>query len=166
MIKVMGIDPGLASTGVGIVFGSFAAIDNYSFGSINTSKYDIQAVRLNTIYTKLLDLLKKEKPEVMVVEDVFIYGKNPKSGIILGKVLGIILLAGNRSGVPVVELPVKTVKKIITGNGSASKNQLEMSVRRILKHSCCIRPDHASDALGLALAGLFRYEKKTDSYMK
>ncbi len=156
----MGIDPGLASTGIGLVSGSFAVINNYSFGSINTSKHYTQPVRLNTIYTKLVDLLKKEQPDIMVVEDVFVYGKNPKSGIILGKVLGIMLLAGDRYGVPVIELPVKTVKKILTGSGSASKKQLEMSVRRILKHYCCIKPDHASDALGLALAGLFRYGKK------
>ena len=94
----------------------------------------------------------------MVVEDVFSLQKYPKSGITLGKVTGVILLAGYQVNVPVTEIPVCEVKKILTGNGNAGKMQIEIAVRHFLNLTTPIRPYHASDALGLALIGLFRYQ--------
>ena len=114
--------------------------------------------RLNKIFSKLLVILKDEKPDLMVIEDVFSLQKYPKSGITLGKVTGIILLAGYQVDVPVTEIPVCEVKKILTGNGNAGKMQIEMAVRHFLNLTTPIRPYHASDALGLALIGLFRYQ--------
>lgn len=93
----------------------------------------------------------------MVVEDVFSLERYPKSGILLGKVTGVILLAGAHAGVPVIEIPVRESKKILSGNGNAGKEQLEKAVRNHLGHGEQIRPFHASDALALALIGLFRY---------
>jgi crossover junction endodeoxyribonuclease RuvC len=93
----------------------------------------------------------------MIVEEAFSLEKYPKSGITLGKVSGVILLAGQQAGIPVTEIPVREAKKILTGNGSADKSQLEMAVRRFLGIPGCIRPFHASDALALALIGLFRH---------
>jgi crossover junction endodeoxyribonuclease RuvC len=93
----------------------------------------------------------------MVVEDVFSLNNYPTSGILLGKVSGVILLAGFQAGIPVAEVAVREAKKILTGNGRASKEQLEKAVRRQLNLKNPIRPFHASDALGLAMIGLFRY---------
>jgi len=114
--------------------------------------------RLDHIYSKLLQILKNENPDSMVVEDIFSLQKYPKSGITLGQVSGVVLLAGHRAGVSSVEVPVREAKQVLTGNGNASKNQLEESVRHRLKHTTPIRPFHASDALGLALIGLYRYD--------
>jgi crossover junction endodeoxyribonuclease RuvC len=157
MLKCIGIDPGLADTGVGIVTGSGFTIDRYSFGSIQTSKSLSMPERLDMIFSKLLAVLKDEKPDLMVVEDVYSMEKYPKSGIMLGKVTGAILLAGCRSGVSVVEIPVREAKKILTGNGNAGKAQLEKAVRHLLNHPERIKPDHASDALALAVIGQYRY---------
>jgi crossover junction endodeoxyribonuclease RuvC len=156
MIKIIGIDPGLAATGIGIIRGNGIKVDGYSYGSINTSKKSLPT-RLDQIFSKLLRVLMDEKPDLMVVEDVFSLEKYPKSGIALGKVTGVILLAGCRAEVPVIEVPVREAKKILTGNGNASKAQLEKAVRYLLDLETSIRPFHASDALGLALIGLFRY---------
>ena len=93
----------------------------------------------------------------MVVEDVFSAEKFPKAGITLGKVSGVVLLAGCKVDVPVTEVPVREAKQILTGNGNADKKQLELAVRHLLKLKTPIRPYHASDAMGLALLGLFRY---------
>jgi len=93
----------------------------------------------------------------MVVEDIFSLQKYPKSGITLGKVTGVILLAGNQLDLPVIEIQVREAKQILTGNGNASKIQLESAVRHFLNLTTPIRPYHASDAIGLALIGLFRY---------
>ena len=157
MIKVIGIDPGLAATGIGIVRGTGLKVDGYSYGSINTAKNISLPTRLNQIFSKLLLVLNDEKPNLMVVEDVFSLEKYPKSGIILGKVAGVVLLAGSRVDIPVVEIPVREAKQVLTGNGNATKIQLEKSVRYALNLTAPIRPYHASDALGLALIGLFRY---------
>ncbi len=155
-MKVFGIDPGLAGTGIGIVHGQGLHVDGFAFGSIATAKNEEQSQRLEKIYTKLLGLLRKEMPDLMVVEDVFSLEKYPKSGILLGKVTGVILLAGCHINVPIKEVPVREAKQVLTGNGNASKAQLEKAVRHALKLDRPIRPFHASDALGLALIGLFR----------
>jgi len=157
MIKVIGIDPGLSATGVGIVRGMGLKIDGFSFDSINTSKNISLPSRLDQIFSNLLLVLKDEKPDLMVVEDVFSVEKFPKAGITLGKVTGVVLLAGCRVDVPVAEVSVREAKQVLTGNGNASKMQLEKTVRRLLNLSKPIRPYHASDAMGLAILGLFRY---------
>ena len=112
--------------------------------------------RLNLIYSRLVPVLEDEQPDLMVVEDSFSLEKYPKSGILLGKVTGVILLAGCRAHVPVTEIPVREAKQVLTGNGNATKSQLEKAVRHILELSAPVRPFHASDALALALIGLFR----------
>ena len=157
-IKIIGIDPGLAATGLGIVRGRGMQVDAFSYGSISTSKNTPLPARLDKIFSKLLQLLESEKPDFMVVEDVFSLERYPKSGITLGKVAGVILVAGCRFNIPVAEIPVREAKRILTGNGNASKMQLEKAVRRFLKLRDPIKPYHASDALGMALIGLFRQD--------
>lgn len=160
MIKVIGVDPGLSATGVGIVRGIDLKVDGFSFGSIHTSKNLPLPNRLDQIFSNLLKVLKDEKPDLMVVEDVFSIEKFPNAGITLGKVTGVILLAGCRMEIPVIEVPVRESKQVLTGNGNATKMQLEKAVRRLLNLTTPIRPYHASDALGLALLGLFRYNDR------
>ncbi|MFC1578225.1 crossover junction endodeoxyribonuclease RuvC [Thermodesulfobacteriota bacterium] len=158
MIKIIGIDPGLSATGIGIVRGIGSTIKGYSFGSINTSKNNSLPNRLDHIFSKLLQILKDENPDLLVVEDVFSLEKYPKSGITLGQVSGVVMLAGHWVGVSSVVVPVREAKQVLTGNGNARKQQLEEAVRHRLKHKTPIRPFHASDALGLALIGLYRYQ--------
>lgn len=155
-IKIIGIDPGLASTGYGIVQGNGMRVEAFSFGTIRTSKTLSLPTRLDQIYSSILELLKSEQPGLMVVEDVFSLDKYPKSGITLGKVAGAILVAGCQHCLPVAEIPVREAKQVLTGNGNASKSQLERAVRDLLHIGQPIKPSHASDALGLALIGLFR----------
>ena len=159
MITVMGIDPGLAETGIGVVKGSSLTVTDYSFGHIRTSKELSTPARLHMIHTRISEAIAIKKPDALMVEAVFSLERYPKSGILLGKVVGVVLLAGFNAGIPTMEVPVREAKKILSGNGNASKAQLERSVRDFLKHPEPIRPDHASDALALALIGLFRYKK-------
>jgi crossover junction endodeoxyribonuclease RuvC len=158
MLKIIGIDPGLAETGIGIVWGKGVRIDGYAHGTIYTQKSDSSGKRLEKIYTKLIKVLEDEAPNLMLVEDVFSLTKYPKSGIYLGKVVGVVLLAGSQKNIPSVEVPVREVKQVLTGNGNADKKQVEMSVRHHLNATAPLRPFHVSDALGLALIGLFRYQ--------
>ena len=154
--KVVGIDPGLADTGFGIVQGSGSQLGDYRFGTIQTSKTDALPNRLEHIYSELSSLLKAEKPDLIVIEDIFSVKQYPKSGIVLGKVCGVILLACSQCGIGTMELPVKEVKRVLTGNGNARKDQTERAVRHFLKRETPIKPSHASDAIALALVGLMR----------
>ena len=156
MTKIIGIDPGIAATGIGIVKGTGLKVESYSFGSIRTSKNSSLSYRLNQIFSKLLQILADISPDLMVVEDIFSLQKYPKSGLTLGKVNGVILLAGSHVNIPTVEVPVREAKQILTGNGNASKEQLEKAVRNLLNLAAPIKPNHASDAMALALIGLFR----------
>jgi len=156
MTKVIGIDPGLAATGVAVLQGGGLTVKGFSYGTIKTSARISLPQRLNVIYAKLSVLLERERPDVMVVEDVFSVEKFPQSGITLGKVTGVILLAGCHANIPVMEIPVREAKQVLTGSGSSDKRQLEKSVRHRLNHPQPIKPYHASDAMALAMIGLFR----------
>lgn len=160
MIKVIGIDPGLAETGIGLVSGIRDKVSGYAFGCIRTSANSPVPERLNRIFSDLTSVLESEKPDLMVVEDIFSLDRYPKSGIMLGKVSGVILLAGYRMKCAVAEVPVREAKQILTGNGNADKAQLEKAVRHLLKSETPVKPFHASDAMALALIGLFRYLQK------
>jgi crossover junction endodeoxyribonuclease RuvC len=155
--KIVGIDPGLAATGIGVVTGIRDKVQSYAFGAVLTPAQESTPARLNTIHSRILNVFETEKPDLVIVEDVFSLDRFPKSGIILGKVCGVILLAAQQAGLPIKEIPVREAKQILTGNGNAGKEQLEAAIRRILGAPEPIRPFHASDALGLALIGLFRY---------
>ena len=155
-VKIIGIDPGLAATGIGLVRGRGMRVDGFAYGTIQTKAHQPLPGRLEIIYNRLCRLLADEAPDLMVVEDAFSLERYPKSGLTLGKVTGVILLAGQQKGLPVAEVAVREAKRVLTGNGNASKAQLEGAVRRALGTGQAIRPDHASDALGLALVGLYR----------
>jgi crossover junction endodeoxyribonuclease RuvC len=166
MVKIIGIDPGLSATGIGIIRGLGLKIESYSFGSIHTSKTTSLPSRLDKIFSKLFQLLKSEKPDLMVLEDVYSLNRYPKSGILLGQVTGVIQLAGFHAAVPSIEVPAREAKQILTGNGNASKEQFEKAVRHRLDHHTRIKPVHASDAIGLALIGLYRYQDKMRANIK
>jgi crossover junction endodeoxyribonuclease RuvC len=165
MTKIVGIDPGLAATGVGVVSGRGMAVAGYSFGCIATSRSIPLAERLDCIFSKLQQLFSRETPDLVVIEDVFSLQEYPRSGICLGQVSGVVMLAAVRAGLRCVQIPVREAKQVLTGNGNASKLQLEKAVRGRLEHPGPIRPFHAADALGLALIGLYRFaeSKRTPS---
>jgi len=156
--KVIGIDPGLADTGFGIVEGVGSRVETYSFGTIRTSKEQDLALRLNRIYSELHSIFTSEKPNLIAMEGVFSLPRYPKSGIALGKVCGVVLVAGAQCGVRTEELAVREIKRVLTGNGNAAKSQVERAVRHFLKGGRAISSSHASDALALALVGMLRYQ--------
>ncbi|KPA16836.1 Crossover junction endodeoxyribonuclease ruvC [Candidatus Magnetomorum sp. HK-1] len=159
-MKVIGIDPGLASTGVGMVRGTSSRVETYAFSTITTSKTTPLPKRLQHIYLKITDILTQQKPDLLVVEDIFSLQRYPKSGITLAKVSGVILLAASHFDLDVTEIPVREAKKIFTGSGSASKQQLEKAVRHLLGRTEPVKPNHASDALALGMIGIFRGKLK------
>ncbi|MDL1973769.1 MAG: crossover junction endodeoxyribonuclease RuvC [Deltaproteobacteria bacterium] len=159
-MKVIGIDPGLASTGVAVVYGNPNRISGYSFGTIRTSKERPIASRLHHIFNEIQKIIHKELPDIIVIEDIFSLQKYPDSGITLGKVCGVLILSGYLNDVPTVEIPAKVAKQVLTGNGNATKNQVEKAVRHLLDRPTPIRPSHSADALSFAIIGLYRSQDR------
>jgi len=165
-MKIIGIDPGVADTGIGIIEGVGRNVTAYSFGTIQTDVDADLPVRLGQIFRRLQRVLKDESPDTMVVEEVFTLKENPKSGILLAKASGVVLLAGEQAGIPVCEVAVRKAKQVLTGSGQASKTQLEKAVRHHLNREAPIRPFHASDALSLALIGFYRNDNMPDTVVR
>ena len=154
----LGIDPGLASTGYGVVEGKGHTAVIRDFGCIRTSAGQETTLRLAWIYDEVSRVLQQWKPVGMSVEDVFSAPRLPKAALTLGEVRGVVTLAAVKAGVSVMQLPARQVKQALTGSGAADKEQLERALRRITGWTEAIRPSHASDALAIALVGLSRWQ--------
>jgi crossover junction endodeoxyribonuclease RuvC len=154
----IGIDPGLAMTGFGIVENLSRGGRACGWGTIRTRADTPIPLRLKTIYDELNLLLEKWKPGVLVMEEVFVLKQFPKAAIQLGEVRGVVHLAAQMRGIPVMEIRPTEVKSALTGSGRADKEQMQKTIRRILRIEDALDSSHAGDALALALTGLSRTE--------
>jgi len=155
-IKAIGIDPGLANTGFAIVEALERRGRACHWGDIKTSSNLPFSERLNIIYTQLSEILSHWHPQLLVMEDVYVYNKYPKAAIQLGAVKGIIYLAAQHKEVDACGIKPTEVKSALTGNGRASKQQVEKMAQKILNIKETIKSNHVSDALALAVTGLSR----------
>jgi len=155
-MKAIGIDPGLAMTGFGIVEILSQGGKACEWGAIRTEADCPIPLRLKTIYDELEKLLEKWRPNLLVLEEVFVLKQFPKAAIQLGEVRGVIYLAAQKRDIPVVEIKPTEVKSALTGSGRADKEQMMKAIRRILRIEDPLRSSHAGDALALALTGLSR----------
>ena len=149
-MRIIGIDPGLLCTGFGIldVFNdNFSIID---YGVIKTNSKDTLNIRLKTIYEDLGHIIKKYKPSVMSIEQIF-YGKNVKAALLLGHARGIPMLLSANNGLLLFEFSARKIKQSLTGNGNATKEQVQFVVKRILSMDKLPQPIDASDALAIAI---------------
>ena len=146
---VLGVDPGSHATGYGVIQ-TGPVVRMLGGGVIRAGKKAALADRLLAIHEELTAVVDQFNPEAMAVEDLF-NAKNARSSLILGHARGVILLAGARAGLPVAEYAPREVKKALTGNGAATKEQVRFMVMRLLniKES---PPLDQSDALAVALA--------------
>jgi len=155
-VRVMGIDPGLAMTGFGVVDGLPRGGKACDWGTIRTEPGCSISLRLKTIYDELKSLLEVWRPDFLVLEDVFVLKQFPKAAIQLGEVRGVICLGAQERGISVLHVKATEVKSAITGSGRAEKRQIQRMIQRILKIEKPLSSSHAADALALALTGLSR----------
>lgn len=147
---VLGIDPGLAALGYGVVRAEKGIAAYVDSGTLTTKPKDPYHVRLLQLYDGICGLIEHTKPDVLVMERP-IYAQNVKTAQILGQAGGMALLAGAKHGIMVVEFTPLEVKKSIVGKGNASKEQVQKMVSVLLKHSEPFSSEHASDALACAI---------------
>lgn len=148
MVKIIGLDPGINKTGWAIISNK-GSIEFLSSGTISTdSKQDV-GERLHTIFKQLQKIISLYSPEEGAIEKIFI-NKNPKSSLTLGYARGVAILALKMAKMPINEYDANYIKKSITGNGHADKNQVIFMVKQIVKNAD-IKCHHAADALATAI---------------
>lgn len=152
-MTTLGIDPGTALLGYGIVTGS-DSLRMIEYGAIETESGESPAVRLEVIYDALVDLIKQYSPDVVAVEQLF-FARNTTTAIAVGQARGVALLAAAKAGLAVYEYTPAEVKLAIAGYGNAEKRQVQEMVRTILGLDALPRPDDAADALAVAICHIF-----------
>ncbi|MFB3887634.1 MAG: crossover junction endodeoxyribonuclease RuvC [Thermodesulfobacteriota bacterium] len=155
-MKAIGIDPGLAMTGFGIVEALAQGGRACDWGAIRTEAGCPIPIRLRTIHDELKRIFEIWTPNLLALEEVFVLRQYPKAAVQLGEVRGVIYLAAQEMGIPIVEIRPTEVKSALTGSGRAEKAQIQKTIRRILGIDVPIHSSHAGDALALALTGLSR----------
>ena len=151
---VIGIDPGTAITGYGLVRenedGSLTVVD---FGAILTAADSPLPVRLKQLYQSLNEILLLHRPESSAVEKLF-FQRNVRTAISVGQARGVVLLALAEADLPVGEYTPLEVKQAVAGYGGADKNQIQQMVRALLDLDAVPEPDDAADALAVAICHL------------
>lgn len=149
-MKILGIDPGTAIVGWGIITTNNSKLIANSYGVIRTDKKNSDAERLFLIKKELIKIIKKEKPDKVAVEEIFFF-KNAKTVISVAQSRGVILVTALEMNLPVEEYTPLQVKQAVTGYGRAEKSQMQKMVKMILGFKEIPQPDDAADALALAI---------------
>lgn len=149
---ILGIDPGLKTTGYGVIEKRRNSFKLIEAGILETTSRDSIEDRLKKIYDALFDIIKEHKPKVLVLEKLYSHYKHPVTAILMGHARGVVCLAAGECRIPVISYPVKRVKQAISGNGNASKIQIQGVVSDLLGLREHIKYSDVADALALAIA--------------
>lgn len=155
-MKILGIDPGTATTGWGLLTVDGRQLTVNKWGLIETDKDGLKETRLEKIYEETLSLIALHKPDVFCIEKIF-FATNAKTAIAVGQAQGVMLLAAGKSKVEIFEYAPGTIKKMITGSGKANKKEVQAAVRKILGNKVKSKKhkkthfDNAADALAIAM---------------
>lgn len=154
MTLALGIDPGTATTGYGLVRltrdGELVAVQ---YGVISTPKESTAPARLEMLYKQLRALLKKYKPDTAAVEKLF-FSRNVTTAIAVGQARGVVMLSLQQAGIEPFEYTPNEVKQAVAGYGNADKRQVQDMVRALLQLDSIPKPDDAADALAIAITHL------------
>jgi crossover junction endodeoxyribonuclease RuvC len=149
-MRIIGIDPGLASTGYGIVDVDRSRMRHVCHGVVRTASEEHNQARLARIYATLQGIVETHKPEAAGVESLY-FAKNATSAIPVAQARGVVLLLLAHAGIDAVEYAPQQIKQSIVGRGRAEKHQVQELVRLLLGLEAIPEPDHAADALAAAI---------------
>jgi len=147
---VLGIDPGLADTGYGVISCQSGRLEMIAYGSIQTKKGLELSDRLVTLEKELYRIIKRYQPDEAGVEQLF-FCNNVKTALMVGQARGVVLLTLMKNQLPLCEFTPLQVKQAVTGYGQADKRQVQQMVKTILGLKDIPRPDDAADALAIAI---------------
>lgn len=149
-MRILGIDPGIATIGFGVIDTERGKQSYVACGIISTPAHTSLSARLDQIYSDLEELFETFHPDVISIEELF-FNTNITTGIAVAHGRGVILLAAYRHNIPVYEYTPLQVKQAVVGYGRAEKKQVIDMVRRILNMSAAPKPDDAADAVAMAI---------------
>jgi crossover junction endodeoxyribonuclease RuvC len=149
-VKVVGIDPGTAACGYGIVHESGGRLRGIAHGWWQTAADDPPELRLKTIYDRVAGLIAEHAPDAVVLEESFV-GVDARTALSVGQARGAVLVAAAHAGVPCAEYAPARVKQAVCGYGRAEKAQVQRMVKAILGLDALPKPNHAADALAVAI---------------
>ncbi|MGE5561220.1 MAG: crossover junction endodeoxyribonuclease RuvC [Chloroflexota bacterium] len=149
---VLGVDPGTAITGFGIISADGDRLDLVDYGCIRTEAREGITRRLRDIHSAVNHLIAAHRPDLLAIEELF-FNRNVTTAIAVGQARGVVLLAAALAGLEVVEFTPPQVKQGVCGYGRADKKQVQSMVRAILGLREIPKPDDAADALAVAIAG-------------
>jgi len=149
-MKIIGIDPGTATLGWGIIEKIGSKIKPINYGCVETSADLAMPERLFKIFSDLCDIIKIEKPGCAAIEELFFF-KNQKTVIAVAQARGVAIVACESLGIPVFEYTPLQIKQALTGYGRADKNQIQVMVKSVCGLAECPKPDDAADALAVAI---------------
>ncbi|MDO8593039.1 MAG: crossover junction endodeoxyribonuclease RuvC [bacterium] len=147
---IFGIDPGIADTGFGVIKVENNKLTCLDYGSIKTAAGLPLADRLEIINLELIKIIKKFKPDLMAVEELF-FCNNAKTALVVGQARGVVVLTAKLLKIPSVEFTPYQVKQAVSTYGHAKKDQVQRMVKLILNLKELPRPDDAADALAIAI---------------
>jgi len=147
---IMGLDPGTAITGYGLIKYDGSRFSMIDCGCIRTSPESPLSERLQIIYRELTDVIRQYKPEQFAIEELF-FNKNARTALAVGHARGVAMLAASSAGLPVFEYTPLQVKQAVTGFGRAAKTQVQFMVKTILALPEAPEPDDVADALAVAI---------------
>jgi crossover junction endodeoxyribonuclease RuvC len=154
---IIGIDPGIADTGYGVIIADQGKLQHITHGSIKTAADLPLNERLLKLNQDLSEIIKKYQPEIAVVEQLF-FCNNAKTAFSVGQARGVILLTLTKAKLKFLELTPLQVKQGLTGYGNADKKQIQQMVKVILNLKEIPKPDDAADALAMAICGSSMYK--------
>ncbi len=160
---ILGIDPGLATLGWGVVDYTASRLRPIAYGSIKTAPRQKVEDRLNEIYEQLSEIMVKYTPSAMAVEELF-FNTNITTGIVVAEARGVILLTARRHGVPIYEYTPMQVKSAVVGYGKAEKKQVITMVTMLLGLKEPPTPDDTADALAIAVAHAHAGSSRIEEY--
>jgi len=155
---ILGIDPGTADTGFGVIQWGNPHIKCLDYGSIRTKAGEPMSKRLEKLYDELKPIYSRHKPALVVIERLF-FNTNAKTAISVGQARGVVMLLAAQYKVPVVEYTALQAKLAVTGYGRAAKKEVQKKVGEILKMKKKITPDDAADGLAMALCYLAKEQQ-------
>ncbi len=146
----LGLDPGLATTGYGLVAGDGRVIRYIAHGILRTEAKQPLAQRLTNLHDQLAALIAEYRPDAAVVEDLF-FATNARTAMSVGQARGVLLLTLAQAALPIFEYTPLQIKQAVTGYGQADKSQVQQMVRVLLNMEETPRPDDAADALAASI---------------
>ncbi|MFA7636979.1 MAG: crossover junction endodeoxyribonuclease RuvC [Monoglobales bacterium] len=147
---ILGIDPGIAIVGYGLIEYIGNRFRVFDYGSIQTKAGVPTTDRLKTVYDSMSQLIEKYKPDAMAIEELF-FNTNSKTAIVVAEARGVIILSGVNAGIDIAEYTPLQVKQAVTGYGRADKNQVQQMTKALLGLDKVPKPDDTADALAIAI---------------